>query len=209
MSWFSSLFSSSKPPPATSGAAQPPALDHRILEEPVRQPEREPVVEAAQPSPSPLPSKQLDRPNRNAVIFGAGAAFFVFSLLITRRAFARKRLASSPAFYANAPGHQAEQAKNVNGAMEALEALNLATVNVLSLSMMATGGTLWYLNINSVADARRMIRGGLGVDGTGRSEKDAEEDFEEWLATTLARKEAKGSGAQEAQAKMNERGQQR
>ncbi|ETI28287.1 hypothetical protein G647_00736 [Cladophialophora carrionii CBS 160.54] len=200
MSWFSSLFSSSKPP-ATSGPAQSAASDNRILEEPVQQPDS--VVEPAKPSP--LPSTQIDRPNRNAVIFGAGAAFFVFSLLITRRAFARKRLASSPAFYANAPGHQAEQAKNVNGAMEALEALNLATVNVLSMSMMATGGTLWYLNINSVADARRMIRGGLGVDGTGRSEKDAEEDFEEWLATTLARKEAKG--AQETQ--TTERGQQR
>jgi hypothetical protein len=202
MSWFSSLFSSSKPQ-TTSVAAQPPAPENRILEEPAaRQPQ--PVVEAAKPSPLPS-STQIDRPNRNAVIFGAGAAFFVFSLLITRRAFARKRLASSPAFYANAPGHQAEQAKNVNGAMEALEALNLATINVLSLSMMATGGTLWYLNINSVADAKRMIRGGLGVDGTGRSEKEAEEDFEEWLATTLARKEAKGG--QEAQ--RNERGQQR
>jgi hypothetical protein len=202
MSWFSSLFSSSKPQ-TTSAAAQPPASETRILEEPAARP-REPVVEAAKPSPLPS-STQIDRPNRNAVIFGAGAAFFVFSLLITRRAFARKRLASSPAFYANAPGHQAEQAKNVNGAMEALEALNLATINVLSLSMMATGGTLWYLNINSVADAKRMIRGGLGVDGTGRSEKEAEEDFEEWLATTLARKEAKGG--QEAQ--RNERGQQR
>jgi hypothetical protein len=202
MSWFSSLFSSSKPP-TTSVAAQPPAPETRILEEPAaRQPE--PIVEAAKASPLPS-STQIDRPNRNAVIFGAGAAFFVFSLLITRRAFARKRFASSPAFYANAPGHQAEQAKNVNGAMEALEALNLATINVLSLSMMATGGTLWYLNINSVADAKRMIRGGLGVDGTGRSEKEAEEDFEEWLATTLARKEAKGG--QEAQ--RNERGQQR
>ncbi|KIW73210.1 hypothetical protein PV04_01344 [Phialophora macrospora] len=200
MSWFSSLFSSSKPP-APSVAAQSPASENRILEEPARLPE--PVVETTQPSP--LPSTQTDRPNRNAVIFGAGAAFFVFSLVITRRAFARKRFASSPAFYANAPGHQAEQAKSVNGAMEALEALNLATINVLSLSMMATGGTLWYLNINSVADAKRMIRGGLGVDGTGRSEKEAEEDFEEWLATTLARKEAKG--AQETQ--RNERGQQR
>lgn len=75
--------------------------------------------------------------------------------------------------------------------MEAFEALNIATVNVLSLAMVATGGTLWYLDINSMEEARMMIRGGLGVDGTGRSEKEAEEDFEEWMAATLSRKEAK------------------
>lgn len=75
--------------------------------------------------------------------------------------------------------------------MEAVEALNIATVNVLSVAMMATGGTLWYLDINSMTDARRFLRGGMGVDGTGRSEKEAEEEFEEWMATTLARKEEK------------------
>jgi hypothetical protein len=75
--------------------------------------------------------------------------------------------------------------------MEALEALNLATLNVLSVAIMATGGVLWFLDINSMDEARRFLRGGMGVDGTGRSEKDAEEDFEEWMATTLARKEMK------------------
>jgi hypothetical protein len=71
--------------------------------------------------------------------------------------------------------------------------------------MMAAGGTMWYLDINSMADARRVLRGGLGVDGTGKSEKDAEEDFEEWMATVLARKDAKGP----RQPQTNERGQER
>ena len=106
------------------------------------------------------------------------------------------------------PAHQAEQAKSVNGTVEAVEALSLATLNVFSLAMMSTGGVLWYLNINSGADMRRMFRGGLGVDGTGRSEKEVEEDFEEWVDTTLASKEAKGP--QEARTtQTNERGQQR
>jgi hypothetical protein len=198
MSWFGSWFSAPKQP--TAQVSSPSGLNEgRILEEPVPQPVA--VAEPSKPTvPQPVPT---DRPNRNAVIFGAGAVFFAFSLLITRRAFARKRLASTPSLFANAPGHQAEQAKSVNGALEAVEALNLATLNVLSLAMMGTGGTLWYLNINSMADARRMIRGGLGVDGTGRSEKDAEEDFEEWMASTLARKETKEQQA----AKLNDRGQ--
>ena len=118
-------------------------------------------------------------------------------MLITRRAFARRRVAA--AFYTNTPGHNAEAASRFNAPMEAVEALSLATVNVLSTTMMATGGALWYLDINSMADARRLVRGGLGVDGSGKSEKEAEEEFEEWLATTLARKDAKTSKQAEAE----------
>lgn len=57
--------------------------------------------------------------------------------------------------------------------------------------MMGTGGALWYLGIENLEDARRVARGGIGVDGSGRSEKEAEEEFEEWIATVLSRKEAK------------------
>ncbi len=203
MSWFGSWFSSPKQPAVVASTHEPPLTKNRILEEPVPRPEPEPVSEALTSSP-PQPI-QTNRPNRSAVIFGAGALFCAFSLVITRRAFARKRFASNLAFYNNAPAHQADQATKVNGAVEAMEALSLATLNVLSVSMMATGGAMWYMNINSLADARRTIRGGLGVDGSGRSEKDAEEDFEEWLATTLARKETKGA----ERTQTNERGQQR
>ncbi|EXJ92489.1 hypothetical protein A1O3_01041 [Capronia epimyces CBS 606.96] len=200
MSWFTSLFTSSKassPLPAAHSASD----EKRLLEEAAVNPE--PILEAPKPANPQLP--QTERPNRNKVIFGAGVAFFAFSVLITRRSFARKRLATSPAFYANAPAHQAEQSTKVSGAMEAMEALNLATINVLSLAMMATGGTMWYLNINSMQDARKVLRGGLGVDGTGKTEKDAEEEFEEWMATVLARKEVKGARPSET----NERGQER
>lgn len=65
---------------------------------------------------------------------------------------------------------------------------------------------MWYLDINSMADARKMIRGGLGVDGTGRTEQQAEEDFEEWMATTLARKEQKGKVMEAVQADRARRG---
>jgi hypothetical protein len=193
MSWFTSLFSS-KPtsaPPTTSERIQEP---HRILEEATPQ--------TATPLPPSSASTDLRKrpirpdpepnPNRNKVIFGAGIAFFVFSMLITRRAFTRRRLASKAAFYTDGPLHHEQQAAKVSGAMEAVEALNIATINVLSVAMMATGGALWYLDINSMAEARMMIRGGLGVDGTGRTEQQAEEEFEEWMASTLARKEQKG-----------------
>lgn len=201
MSWFTSLFSPAQSP-ATPSSSQVPSGSKRLLEEPALKPEAEPVVEASKPS---IPQTAQPERQKSKAILGAGLAFFAVSLLITRRSFARKRLATHPAFYANSPAHQAEQAQKVSGAMEALEALNIATINVLSLSMMAAGGTMWYFDINSMVDARRVLRGGLGVDGTGKSEKEAEEDFEEWMATVLARKDAKGP----RQPQTNERGQER
>jgi hypothetical protein len=95
--------------------------------------------------------------------------------------------------------------------MEAVEALNIATMNVLSLAMMSTGGMLWYFDINSMDDARRKLRGGLGVDGTGRDEKQAEEEFEEWMAMVLSRKEVKEKSkmGRVEEKSVNERGRER
>jgi hypothetical protein len=205
MSWFSSIFSSKTPTaPASTDAAGEPL---RILEEstpqskiaPLQSSETQKRSRTSEPAPQP-------NPNRNKVIFGAGLAFFAFSLLITRRAFTRRRLASNPAFYTNGPAHHEQQAAKVSGAMEAVEALNIATINVLSVAMMATGGALWYLDINTMAEARRLIRGGLGVDGTGRTEEQAEEEFEEWMASTLARKDQKGKVMEAVQADRARRG---
>lgn len=141
----------------------------------------------ADPTPFQAPPK-----NRNALLFGAGVTFFAFSVLISRRSLARRRLAMTAANFTPS-SHQVQPPKvpQVSPAFEAFEALNIATVNVLSVAMMGIGGTLWYLDINSIEDGRRFVRGGLGIDGTGKSEADAEEEFEEWMATVLSRKEAK------------------
>jgi len=201
MSWFSSWFSKT---PSSTASHLP---SEKLLEiEPSQPAPAEPSL--IQEPPQIIQAPQVSRPNQSKVVFAAGTVFFAFSLLITRRAFARRRLAANPAFYTNAPAHHAQQATKVSGAIEAFEALNIATVNVLSLSMMATGGAMWYLDINSMADARRMLRGGLGVDGSGRDEKQAEEEFEEWMATVLSRKDAKETKAQMVQLR-NERGKER
>lgn len=75
--------------------------------------------------------------------------------------------------------------------MEAFEALNIATINVASVAMMLTGGLLWAFDISSLEDARVKFRGGLGFDGSGKGVAEAEEEFEEWLATTLERRDRK------------------
>jgi len=76
--------------------------------------------------------------------------------------------------------------------MEAFEALNIATVNVLSISMMLSGGLLYAFDISSVDDMRRAVRSRIGVDGNRtdgmRTDQDVEEEIEEWFATVLERK---------------------
>jgi hypothetical protein len=114
------------------------------------------------------------------VIFGAGALFFAFSLLITRRAFNRRRLASKAAFWQNAPDHIAQHSKQINGTLEALEALNLATINVLSLAVMGSGAALWYMDVNSLGELRQRLKVGA-VEEDREGTKTAEREFQEWL----------------------------
>lgn len=145
---------------------------------------------------SPRSLKQL-------TLFLAGSTFFAFSTLITRRALVRRYASTVPRTFT--PSNRPSP-RTANGAFEAFEALNIATINVASFSMMMTGGTLWALDISSMDDLRKKVRGGLGVDGTGRSEREAEEEWEEWLAETLARKEEKRRrrGTEEAETRNEE-----
>ncbi|MCJ1425208.1 hypothetical protein MMC29_003096 [Sticta canariensis] len=158
------------------------------------------------PRPTPPVSIFAPRSRKQLSIFFGGAAFFGLATLITRRSLARRYKASIPPFFrqSNRPSSQ------VNGAMEAFEALNLATINVASVAMMLSGGLLWAFDISSLEDARVKIRGGLGFDGSGASVAEAEEEFEEWLATTLARKDNKQKSIERAgegeKQRANERG---
>ncbi|KAI9669018.1 MAG: hypothetical protein M1831_000610 [Alyxoria varia] len=79
------------------------------------------------------------------------------------------------------------------GPFLALEALSLATINVIAWGMLTTGFGLWYYDIKGIKDMQNKIRGGIGVDGTGRSEKELEEEMEEWVVGVLERTRNKKS----------------
>ncbi|KAH8601649.1 hypothetical protein B0O99DRAFT_196785 [Bisporella sp. PMI_857] len=135
---------------------------------------------------SALQSLFNERSRKQLSLFAAGAGFFAISALITRRSLVRRYKLTQPGYF-----HPSSHAPEVNGAMEAFEALNVATVNVLSVSMMATGGALWAFDISSIDDLRYKMRKQFGID-PDRSEKDVEEEIEEWFATVLERKDKKG-----------------
>lgn len=140
------------------------------------------------PPPESTQSSLLDaftsrRSLRQFGLFFAGATFFTAAQVITRRSLIRRYKASIPPFYhpSNLPYG------NVNGAMEALDAFNLATVNVISGAIMLTGGTMWALDVSTTEDLRSKVKHRVG---TGDSKK-SDEEIEEWIAEVLARKDMK------------------
>lgn len=120
--------------------------------------------------------------------------FFAISLFITRRALRKRHLAAIPPYYTSSVYHRVE----ANGAVDAFEAFNLATINVFSFSMMGTGAVMYKLGINDIEDARRIVRrayigeGGAGgkTGGEWNAEEDklAEKEIEAWVVETLGLK---------------------
>ncbi|KAI1971585.1 hypothetical protein LOZ51_006745 [Ophidiomyces ophidiicola] len=165
-----------------------------------------------EPSPQLIPDQppaqsQSPRLNNSTKLLIGGSIFFALSALITRRSLSRRRIASIPPYYTSATNHKPP----VNGAMEALEALNIASINVVSLAMLGVGGAMHAFEINTLDDLRRKVRGGLGADGSGRSEQQVEEELEEWVVTVLNRKAEKEKTGQRTgdQGATNERGKER
>ena len=120
--------------------------------------------------------------------------FFALSLLTTRRALRKRHLSTIPSYYTSSVYHKPE----VNGALDAFEALSLATLNVLSFGMMGSGAVLYKLDVNSLGDARDLVRKvnferGVGVGsgedgGNAMEDKEAEEAVEKWVIETLGLK---------------------
>lgn len=159
----------------------------------------------------PAPSWTSKRSLKQATLFLAGATFLTASTFLTRRIITRRHLAILPKRFT--PSNQPSTAP-ISGPFEALEALNLATLNVAAVGMMMVGGLGWAFDISTLEDLRRKVRGGMGIDGTGRNEKDVEEEFEEWIATVLERKAEKEKvkkveGQPLSEKWVNERGKER
>lgn len=74
--------------------------------------------------------------------------------------------------------------------MEAFEALHLATINVLSFSMMASGGVLWAMGVNSVEDIRAYVkkRMAAGDRELSQTDKEMEKEVEEWVMKYLGKR---------------------
>ncbi|KZF20421.1 hypothetical protein L228DRAFT_250107 [Xylona heveae TC161] len=208
-SWFSGSGSAAPPAESSSPPSPPPTIPAAATASTSSTVPATPTSNTTTPMTPTTPTTPPEllspatRTRKQLSLFFGGATFFLISTLITRRSLAKRRLASAPSFYH--PSNAAPQGK-VNGAMDALEALNIATINVTSLGIMTVGGALYAFDICTLDEMRRKIRGGLGVDGTGRSAEQAEENIEEWIASVMARKEDKERKRAGDEGLVNERG---
>lgn len=162
-----------------------------------------PAPEASAPSQQPLASETSDnavtqfpprtlspltsqRSLQQLGLFAAGATFMALSTLVTRRAVARKLRITRPQFYnqSNRPVTKIDS----DGSFIAVEALGLATLNVIGFGIMLTGGIAWAFDISGIEDLRSLARRQFGPTGA-RTDEEAEREVEEWVAKVLLRKD--------------------
>ncbi|KAH8754782.1 hypothetical protein F5883DRAFT_718989 [Diaporthe sp. PMI_573] len=118
-------------------------------------------------------------------LFFAGAGFFTASILISRRAVVRHHFASqlkyyNPNYRSAKNGEQAER----RDPMVAVEALNLATHNVMGFAIMAAGGVSWAVDISTLDKLRAKARRSL-YGPAGGIDEDSEREVAQWVAKTL------------------------
>ncbi|KAI0509237.1 hypothetical protein F5B22DRAFT_367568 [Xylaria bambusicola] len=151
-----------------------------------------PAAAAASPLQEPRSSILSQRSLKQLGLFFAGAGFLSLATLITRRSIVRKRIATIPKFYTQS--NRPVDKIGSDSSLIALEALNLATLNVLGFGIMMTGGISWAFDISSIDDLRTMARKHIGPSG-GRTDEEAEREVEEWVAKVLLRKEKQEQAA--------------
>src|ERR1700761_338872 len=123
----------------------------------------------AKEAASQRPIPRLDpaaRARRQDGLFFGGVAFTLLSLFITRRALAKKNLALAA---------NPDAAIKVDGPLEAVQALGLATLNVFAFAMAGVGAAMKYFDFADVEDLREGYRRALGYDvHSGESAADKE-----------------------------------
>lgn len=173
--------------------------------------------EAAVPTIVPHRIDAAHRARRQNTLLIAGLTFTCLSLLITRRALTRKLTVLQPApvkptppnplpgistSTPTAPKPDVNTASRVDGGLEAVEALALASLNVFSIALAAVGVGMKYFDIADVEDLRDKVRRGVGFDVYG-GDSEADRELEGWVAEVLSRKEEGGGvgGLQESLAR--------
>ncbi|KAK3989131.1 hypothetical protein QBC44DRAFT_328024 [Cladorrhinum sp. PSN332] len=185
---FSSIAALLKPKPETSG----PSLSGPLQTHPTD------PTSAAAPAPAiktnhwaekwedrpPYPPVFSPRSLKQLGLFFGGATFLVLSIALTRRRVGlHQKLSKLKLFDTNiTPPKEQRPAKDP---FVAVEALNLATLNVMSAAIMVTGGISWVLDCSTLDDFRRITRRRLIGKQDGVPDSEAEREVVEWVAKAL------------------------
>ncbi|KAL1892882.1 hypothetical protein Sste5346_006775 [Sporothrix stenoceras] len=206
------------PSAATAAVSSPPATHFPPAEQKQSISAAVATLQRSQAQQQQQQQQQLQQGPRDSSIFSsrslkqlglflAGASFLALSTTLTRRAVVRRQLAAQLKFYspsstgqtslsggasAEAAAASATKEEAPHGSFIALEALNLATLNVVSFFIMLTGGVAWSLDISNMDDLRALAQRytrGQTLDGSpaggGMTDEEAEREVEEWVAKVL------------------------
>jgi hypothetical protein len=141
----------------------------------------------ANSAPTPEPSYEgtpwtSARSLKQMSVFFLGAACFLASTQITRRAIYKRSLRIAPKFYEpNTNPHE-----HFSPFHDALMALNLATINCVSVGIMTVGGALWSVDISGLKELRHVTRSRLDYDAI--YSEDVSEAPEESLEASILRR---------------------
>ena len=137
---------------------------------------------------SPRALKQLG-------FLAAGSAFLLASIAVSRRSIARKTIASVPKTFQPNIRPPARAGDSLRGgaseakpeaSVDAAEALGLATLNVISFGIFATGGVAFACDLSSVEDLKRYSRRKM-YGSEGVPDEEAEKELAEWVAGVLGK----------------------
>ncbi|KAF1838743.1 hypothetical protein BDW02DRAFT_488293 [Decorospora gaudefroyi] len=144
---------------------------------------------AAPVNPSPHPSADTahegtpvtsPRSLRQLSIYFLGSACLLASTAITRKAIWRRQLRVKPKFYeANTNPHE-----YFSPFSDACQALNLATMNCVSVGIMGLGGIMWTFDIANLKEARAVLRSRLNYDRIYQSEDEVPNTISEMIAAS-------------------------
>jgi len=105
----------------------------------------------------------------------------------------RRYISTTPKYYTQ----NSHQKLNFNGGQDAFEALSIATMGVMSIGMIVVGGSMFALDVVNVEELRDLSRIKFGGEDR-KSDKEVEEELEEWVATILSRKDHRDKGNRDA-----------
>ncbi|KAF2819890.1 hypothetical protein CC86DRAFT_374618 [Ophiobolus disseminans] len=147
------------------------------------QPTTTPVTPPPRPPPEPAYEGTpitSQRSLRQLSIFLLGGACLLATTALTRKAVWRRQLRVMPKFYEpNTNPHE-----YFSPFHDAIQALNLATMNCASVGIMAVGGAMWTFDIANLREAQASLRRRLNYERIYRSEEDVPRNLSELIAAS-------------------------
>ncbi|KAI0204105.1 hypothetical protein F4808DRAFT_368871 [Astrocystis sublimbata] len=183
---------SSPPPP-------PPAQSTPITNSPPNQA----LQQQQQLPPAARPSIFSQRSLSQLGLFFAGAGFLSLATFITRRSVMRKQKTTIPKWFT--PSNRPPTKMQSDNRLIALEALHLATLNVMGFGIMMCGGAAFAFDISSLDDLRWRARKHTRGD-PGKTDDELDQEVAEYIAQFLGKYEVQVEKAKEKEKDETEAG---